>query len=60
MMAAPLPAWSVFTQIFVEHWEGLKRVHPRYDTRYSDGFVAKMLGCGNPEQMGYIAYRCGH
>jgi hypothetical protein len=60
MMAAPLPAWSVFKQIFVDHWEGFKRVHPRYDTRYYDGLVDKMLGCGNPEKMGYIAYRCGH
>jgi Transposase zinc-binding domain/Putative transposase len=25
-----------------------------------DGLVAKMLACGNPEQMGYIEYRCRH
>jgi hypothetical protein len=60
MMAAPRPAWSGFKQIFVDHWEGFRRVHPRYDTYYYDGLVDKRLGCGNPEQMGYLAYRCGH
>ena len=28
--------------------------------RYYDGLVDKMLGCGNPDQMGYIEYRCLH
>ena len=28
------------------------------DPAYYDGLVAKMLACGNPEQMGYIEYRC--
>src|SRR4249920_1642274 len=60
MMIAPLPAWSVFKQIFVDHWDGFKRVHPRYDTRYYEGLVDKMLGCGNPEKMGSIEYRCLH
>jgi len=36
------------------------RVYPRYDTPYYDGLVDKMLGCGNPEKMGYIEYRCLH
>jgi Putative transposase/Transposase zinc-binding domain len=58
MTAATPPAWSVFKQIFTEHWDGFKRVHPRYDRRYYDGLVHKMLGCGDPDQMGYIAYRC--
>jgi hypothetical protein len=35
-----------------------QHAHPRYQTSYYDGLVAKMLGCGNPEQMGYIEYRC--
>jgi Transposase zinc-binding domain/Putative transposase len=60
MMAAPLPAWRVFKQIFVDHWEGFKRVHPRYNTSYYEGLVEKMLRCGNPEQIGYIEYRCLH
>jgi hypothetical protein len=58
MLAAPSQAWNVFKQIFVEHWDGFKRVYPRYNTRYYDGLVHKMLGCGDPEQMGYIEYRC--
>ena len=32
--------------------------HPRYQTPYYDDLVAKMLACGNPEQMGYVEYRC--
>ena len=58
MIAATPPARSVFKQIFTEHWDGFKRAHPRYDRRYYDGLVHKMLGCGDPDQMGYIAYRC--
>jgi hypothetical protein len=58
MTAATPPAWSVFTQIFAEHWDGFKRVYPRYERRYYDGLVHKMLGCGDPDQMGDIAYRC--
>ena len=58
MTAATPPAWSVFKQILAEHWDGFKRVYPRYDRRYYDGLVHKMLGCGDPDQMGYIAYRC--
>ena len=60
MTAATPPAWSIFKQIFADHWEGFKRIHSRDDTRYYDGLVDKMLGCGNPEKMGYIASRCGH
>ena len=59
-MAEPSEDWNVFKQIFVEHWEGFKHVYPRYDTRYYDGLVDKMLGCGNPDKMGYIEYRCEH
>ena len=58
MTAAAPPAWNLFKQIFADHWDGFKRVHPRYDRRYYDGLVEKMLGCGNPDQMGYIDYRC--
>src|SRR5215470_4057296 len=58
MTAAPPPAWSIFKQIFADHWAGFKRIYPRYDRRYYDDLVAKMLGCGDPAQMGYIDYRC--
>ena len=60
MTAAPTPAWSIFKQIFADHWDGFTRVHPRYDRPYYDGLVHKMLACGDPEQMGYIEYRCLH
>ena len=58
MIAAPSQDWNVFKQIFAEHWDGFKRVYPRYDKRYYDGLVDKMLGCGNPDKMGYTEYRC--
>ena len=58
MTIATPPAWSVFKQIFAEHWDGFKRAYPRYDRCYYDGLVAKMLGCGEPDQMGYSEYRC--
>ena len=58
MTSAPTPGWNVFKQIFAEHWDGFQRFYPRYDQRYYDGLVHKMLGCGNPEKMGSIEYRC--
>ena len=58
MMTQSSGDWSVFQQIFAEHWDEFQRAHPRYQTSYYDGLVAKMLACGNPEQMGYIEYRC--
>jgi hypothetical protein len=58
MRAEPLQDWNIFQQIFVEHWDGFKHVYPRYNTRYYDRLVDKMLGCGNPDKMGYKEYRC--
>ena len=52
--------WSVFKQIFADHWEGFTHAHPRYQTTDYNDLVAKMLACGNPEQMGYVEYRCLH
>ena len=60
MRAAPSRAWHVFKPRFAEPWEGFTHAHPRYQTSYYDGLVAKMLGCGNPEKMGSIEYRCLH
>ena len=60
MLAAPSRDWNVFKQIFADHWDGFTHTHPRYQTAYYDGLVAKMLGCGNPEKMGYVEYRCLH
>src|SRR6266851_285812 len=60
MMPQPSGDWNVFQQIFAEHWDGFTHAHPRYQTSSYDGLVAKMLACGNPEQMGYLASRCLH
>src|SRR6266516_1119010 len=60
MLTAPSRDWSVFQQIFAEHWEAFQHAHPRYQTPYYDGLVAQMLACGNPEKIGYIEYRCLH
>ena len=60
MMPPPSGDWSVFKQIFADHWETFQRVHPRYQTAYYDELVAKMLACGNPEKIGYVEYRCLH
>jgi Transposase zinc-binding domain len=60
MTAAAPPAWNIFKQIFGEHWDGFKHIHPRYNKPYSDSLVDKMLGCGEPETIGAIAYRCLH
>jgi hypothetical protein len=58
MMAQASRDWSVFKQIFADHWQGFKQFRPRYDTPYYDSLVEKMLDCGNPDKMGYIEYRC--
>jgi Putative transposase/Transposase zinc-binding domain len=60
MRVAPARDWNVFQQIFAEHWEGFTQAHPRYQTAYYNGLVAKMLACGNPDKMGDIEYRCLH
>ena len=60
MRAAPSQDWNVFKQIFADHWEKFTHAHPRYQTAYYADLVAKMQACGNPEHMGYIAYRCLH
>ena len=60
MAAEVIVGWNVFKEVFTEHWEGFTQFRPRYDTPYYDDLVDKMLRCGNPEQMGYIEYRCLH
>ena len=59
MLAAPSQDWSVFQQIFADHWE-VQHAHRRYQTPYYDELVSKMLDCGNPAKMGDVEYRCLH
>jgi hypothetical protein len=58
MMAHVSRDWSVFKQIFADHWPAFQHAHPRYQTSYHDDLVANMLECGNPDKIGYLAYRC--
>ena len=58
MLVAPSRDWSVFQQIFVDHWEAFQHAHPRYQTPYYNDLVGKMLAGGNPAQMGDVEYRC--
>jgi hypothetical protein len=60
MMAPPSRDWNIFKQIFADHWDAFQHAHPRYQTAYYNGLVAKMLACGHPEQMGSLEYRCPH
>jgi len=60
MHAALSQGWTVFKQIFADHWDGLKQAHPRYHHLSYDDLVQKMLACGNPDKMGDIEYRCLH
>jgi hypothetical protein len=53
-MAQTSRDWSVFKQIFVDHWPEFQQFRPRYNTPYYDSLVEKMLDCGNPDRMGYI------
>ena len=41
MLTAPSRDWSAFQQIFADHWEAFQYAHPRYQTPYYDGLVAK-------------------
>ncbi len=60
MMAEASRDWNVFKQVFAEHWAEFTHAHPRSQTAYYDGLVAKMLACGHPEPRGYVEYRCLH
>ena len=39
MLAAPSRDWSVFQQIFADHWEAFQHAHPRYQTPYYNALV---------------------
>src|SRR2546427_3201224 len=60
MYAEVTLGWNVFKQIFTEHWEGFKPFRPRHKPPYYDDLVDKLLRYRNPDQIGYIEYRCLH
>src|SRR5260370_14496004 len=60
MLAAPSGDWSVFQQIVGDPWEAFQHAYARSQTPYDHGLVGKRLACGNPTQIGYMAYRCLH
>ena len=49
---------ATFKQIFIDHWEPFKQNHSRYNNKYYDQVIRKMLDCGKPEKMGYARYTC--
>ncbi|MBI4333963.1 MAG: transposase [Chloroflexi bacterium] len=50
---------ETFKQIFWDHGEDFKRLHPRYQDAYIQEVIEKMLGCGDPAH-GYTTYFCDH
>ena len=60
MLAAPARDWSVFQQIFADHWEAFPACSSALSDSLLRWLVRKMLDCGNPAQMGYVEYRCLH
>lgn len=49
---------DIFKQIFRDHWAAFKNAYPEFDTDYHDSVVQKMLGCGDPDKMGFAQFRC--
>jgi hypothetical protein len=43
MLAQASRDWSVYKQIFADHWDEFKQANLRYQSAYYDGLVAKML-----------------
>jgi len=49
---------NTFKRIFDDHWETFKQHHPRFDNPDYNETIDKMLGCGDPDKMGFVQYRC--
>ena len=49
---------NTFKQIFYDRWDEFKQTHPRFDCPDYNDTIEKMLGCGDPDKMGYVQYRC--
>lgn len=51
---------NTFKQIFYDHWDAFKQAYPKFDSPDYNDTIQKMLGCGDPEKMGFVQYRCCH
>jgi len=49
---------NTFKRIFYDHWDAFKQFRPRFDSPDYNETVNKMLGCGDPDKMGFVQYRC--
>jgi hypothetical protein len=49
---------NTFKRIFNDHWDAFKQYHPRFDNPDYNETIDKMLGCGDPDKMGFVQYRC--
>jgi hypothetical protein len=49
---------NTFKRIFYDHWDAFKQFHPPFDNPDYNETVNKMLGCGDPDKMGFVQYRC--
>ena len=49
---------NTFKQIFYDHWDAFKKLHPRFDNPDYNETIQKMLDCGDPDKMGFVQYRC--
>jgi len=49
---------NTFKRIFYDHWDAFKQFRPRFDNPDYNETVNKMLGCGDPDKMGFVQYRC--
>ena len=50
---------DIFKNIFTDHWDEFKIIHPQYNNAQYLEPVEKMLGCGD-ESIGYSEYICLH
>lgn len=48
-----------FKEIFRDHWPDFKKKYCRYNTKYYEVIVKKMLNCGEVLS-GYSLYVCGN
>jgi hypothetical protein len=49
---------NTFKRIFDDHWDAFKQHHPPFDNPDYNETIDKMLGCGDPDKMGFVQYRC--